>query len=60
MNPFLLQLIWAVVMSVVTRELFAPDDPADAEAASIGDLDAPTIDEGTGIPVVFGSVLTGR
>lgn len=57
--PFLAQFIWAVLVSLVTRELFAtgvdqtPLDPS-------GEADAPNIDEGATVPVIFGSVLTGR
>lgn len=57
--PFIAQFIWAVLVSLVTRELFASDvdqTPLDPS----GEADAPNIDEGATVPVVFGSVLTGR
>ena len=57
--PFLAQFIWAVLVSLVTRELFATDvdqTPLDPS----GEADAPNIDEGATVPVIFGSVLTGR
>jgi hypothetical protein len=61
MNPFLLQAFWAVLFTVVASVLAPePERPEDAKAATAGDVDAPTISEGTPVQVVVGSVLTGR
>ena len=38
----------------------APDRPEDKKASTLGDVDAPTISEGASVPVVIGSVLTGK
>lgn len=61
MPAFLINIIWTLIISLVSRELFASDQTQqDAALATAGDVDAPTIDEGTSIPIIFGSVLTGR
>lgn len=61
MEAFLIQAFWSTFFMVAARA-FAPepDRPEDAKAAALGDVDAPTISEGTSVPVILGSVLTGR
>lgn len=61
MGAFFINLVWSLLVTLISRELFAPDQTQqDAALATAGDVDAPTIDEGSSIPIIFGSVLTGR
>lgn len=61
MAPFLIQLAWAAFFQLAAYVL-APDPgrPEDAKAQTADDVDAPNIDEGATVPVILGSVLTGR
>lgn len=61
MEAFILQAFWATFFMVAAQALTPePDRPEDAKASKLGDVDAPTISEGSSVPVVIGSVLTGR
>ncbi len=62
MGAFFISLLWSVVISLVARAVFEPDSASqDPTAANtMGDVDAPTIDEGTVVPLIYGSMLTGR
>jgi len=60
-EAFLLQAFWATFFMVVATAIApAPDRPEDKKASTLGDVDAPTISEGSSVPVVIGSVLTGK
>lgn len=61
MPAFLINLFWSLLISTITREFFGPEqEKGDQGPAALADIDAPTIDEGTAVPVVFGSVLSSR
>lgn len=61
MPAFLIQLLWAVAIATVSYILFAPDQAQnDVAASGAEDIDAPTIDEGTCVSIIFGSVMTTR
>ena len=58
MEASLIQAFWATFFMVAAQALAPePDRPEDAKASKLGDVDAPTISEGTTVPVVIGSVL---
>ena len=54
MDPFTLQLIFLVVVAIVSYAL--TPKPKNADPAIIQDSDIPIAAEGTPIPVVFGEV----
>ena len=61
MDIFLLQLAWATIFQITAAAIFTKSQsPEDAKAAKLEDFDAPTISEGTSVPVIIGSVLTEK
>lgn len=60
-ETFLLQLAWATIFQMTAAAIFTKSQsPEDAKAAKLEDFDAPTISEGTSVPVIIGSVLTEK
>lgn len=57
---FLIQLAWAILISYVVKEFFTPTPQDRATRATMDDVDAPTISEGTAVQVISGSILTSR
>ena len=61
MEAFLLQAFWATFFMAAAAIIApTPAGPEDKKASTLSDVDAPTISEGASVPVVIGSVLTGK
>lgn len=60
METFILQVFWAMFITMAEQALIDSPQSEEAQAANISGVNAPTISEGAAVPVIFGTVLTGR